>query len=62
MNRFPNEDFSFPINMEYIFFQQQRNTREIMRTIRSEHNEVYSELEQIGLNRNLADLLITFIV
>ena len=48
--------------MEYVLAQQQRNTREIMRTIRLEHNEVYSELERIGLNRNLADLLITFIV
>ena len=62
MNRFPNEDFSFPINMEYIFFQQQSNTREIMQTIRSEHNDVYSDLERLGLNRNLIDLLITFIV
>ena len=57
-----NEGFSFPINPEYILAQQQGNTREIMRTIRSEHNDVYSELERIGLNRNLADLLITLIV
>jgi hypothetical protein len=61
MNRYPYMDF-LPIYPEYILAQQQEDTSEIMRTIRSEHSDVYSELERMGLNRNLADLLITFIV
>ncbi len=61
MNRYPYMDF-LPIYPEYILAQQQEDTRQIMQTIRSEHSDVYSELERMGLNRNLADLLITFIV
>jgi hypothetical protein len=61
MNRYPYMDF-LPIYPEYILAQQQEDTRQIMQTIRSEHSDVYSELQRMGLNRNLADLLITFIV
>ena len=61
MNRFINEDF-FPLINPDIVVRHQQDTRQIMQIIRSEHNNVYSELERMGLNRNLADILISFLV
>lgn len=50
------------MNQDYLYAQQERNTQEIMQIIRSRHNDLYLELEQIGLNRNMIDLLVVLIV
>lgn len=33
-----------------------------MRIIRSQHNDVYADLQRIGINRNIIDLLVGFII
>ncbi len=62
MSKYPNDSFSFPINPEFLFALQQRSNQEIMQIIRSQHNDVYTDLERMGLNRNIMDLLVGFIV
>lgn len=50
------------LNPDHIFAQQQRNAQEVMQIMRSRHNDVYQDLERIGLNRYLVDLLIGFMI
>ena len=64
MFRYPYDGFQFPINnyQDYLYALQQRSVQNIMQIIRTDHNNLYLELEQEGLNRNIIDALFYLVV
>ena len=46
----------------YLDMRQQVNAQEIMQRLRSEHGDLYSQLQQAGMNRQIADYVFFFIV
>lgn len=41
--------------MPFAHMRQQMNAQQIMQRIRSEHSNLYSQLQQAGINRQIAD-------
>lgn len=61
-----NDPYGFraPINnnQDYLYAQRERNVQDVMQNIRSQHDGLYYELEQEGLNRNVIDMMFYFVV
>ncbi len=64
MYRNPYDGFNFPWYNDpcFIIAQQQRTTQDIISRFRSENANLYRELEQNGLNKNVADYMLPFLV